>query len=353
MQAELLMRLWESDPNVEAIFVAIDPPLPAFLRKARKFRGLRTVLREPFYLVNLWRAFAGIDVAHIFASSYWSFLIAAAPAWFMGKMRGAKTLLNYHSGDSTDHLGRFRSAKFVMSRSERVVVPTPFLVDVLREFGVHATVVPNIVDVSQFRFRLRRPLRPHLICPRGFLPYYRVDIVVRAFAEIKRVCPDARLDLVGGGKLEGEIRHLVAALNLRDVRFTGVASRQQIGDCYDQADIFINASSVDAMPVSVIEAFRAGTPVVTSSPEAMPYLVDHERTGLLSPVGDEKALAANVIRLLRDEELAADIAQNAYSESGKYDWAIVRDKWLKVYRGILDCYVPKTVPSGGSVGEPS
>ena len=55
----------------------------------------------------------------------------------------------------------------------------------------------------------------------------------------------------------------------------------------------------------VLEGFGAGTPVVTTSPESIPYFVEHERTGLLSAVGDSKALAANVIRLLRDPDLAA------------------------------------------------
>jgi glycosyltransferase involved in cell wall biosynthesis len=67
----------------------------------------------------------------------------------------------------------------------------------------------------------------------------------------------------------------------------------------------------------------------------MPYLVQHERTGLLSPVGDEKALAANVIRLLRDPELAHRLAENAHDESQKYTWEVVRQQWLKVYRELI------------------
>jgi glycosyltransferase involved in cell wall biosynthesis len=89
------------------------------------------------------------------------------------------------------------------------------------------------------------------------------------------------------------------------------------------------------VPVSIIEAFGAGTPVVTTSPECMPYLVQHERTGLLSPVGDEKALAANVIRLLRNPELARRLAETAHQESRKYSWEVVRQQWLKVYRGLV------------------
>ena len=348
VQAELFLRNWRDDPDVEAIFVAIDPPLPNWSARAKRVRGLRTLLREPLYIVDLWRALADVDIAHIFASSYWSFLIAAVPAWLIAKLRGARTLLNYHSGDARDHLTRFRSAPFVMSRVDELVVPTRYLTDVLGEFGLRAVVVPNLVDLSQFRYRARRPLRPDLICSRGFSAYYSVDVVVRAFAEVKRDYPDATLALLGEGPLEGELRRLVADLKLADVIFTGVVSRERIGDVYAQADIFINGSSVDAQPVSVIEAFRAGTPVVTTSPEAMPYLVENERTGLLSPVGDAKALAANVIRLLRDSDLAARIAENAYGESHKYEWDVVRGQWLSLYRGMLSPSAATALPEGES-----
>jgi L-malate glycosyltransferase len=198
-----------------------------------------------------------------------------------------------------------------------------------------ASPVPNIVDLAQFRYRERTPLRPHLVCTRGFSKYYSVDVVVKAFAKIKAEYPEAQLDLVGNGPLEADIRKLVADLNLTGVNFTGVASRREIGRYYDQADIFINASWLDNMPLSIIEAFAAGTPVVTTSPECMPYLVEHERTGLLSPVGDAEALAENVIRLLHDPKLAASLAQNAHNQSQKYTWESVRGQWVKTYRGLL------------------
>jgi glycosyltransferase involved in cell wall biosynthesis len=76
-----------------------------------------------------------------------------------------------------------------------------------------------------------------------------------------------------------------------------VVSRAEIGKVYDEADIFVNASSLDNMPVSVLEAFASGTPIASTSPEGMNYLVDHGRTGLLSPPGDAAALAENILRL--------------------------------------------------------
>jgi L-malate glycosyltransferase len=336
VQADLLMRLWRNDPEVEVTFIAVDPPLPRGLGWAERVPGLRTILREPIYFWHLWCGLKDVDVAHIFSASYWSFLLAPAPAWFFAKLRGKKTIINYRSGEARDHLRRFRSGKFVLARADRIVAPSGYLVDVFREFGLTAVVVPNLVDLSQFRYRERKPLRPHLVCTRGFQEYYSVDVVVKAFAEVKKQYPDAKLDLVGGGELEGEIRQLVADLKLGGVNFPGVASRDNIGRYYDDADIFINASWLDNMPVSVIEAFGCGTPVVTTSPESMPYLVENERTGLLSAVGDEKALAANVIRLLREPELAAQLAKNAYEESRKYTWGAVHGQWVRVYRQVLE-----------------
>lgn len=333
-QADLLVRLWQDDPDVEITFIAVDPPLLPGFGWADRIRGLRTILREPLYLFDLWRGLRDVDVAHIFSASYWSFLLAPAPASFFAHLRGKKTLVHYHSGEARDHLRRFRSAPFILSRVDEIVVPSGYLVDVFREFGLAAIPVSNLVDLSQFRYRRRDPLRPQLVCTRGFSPYYSVDVVVRAFAEVRKQFPEARLDLVGSGPLEAEIRQLVEDLKLGGVNFTGVASRGEIGKYYDSADIFINASWLDNMPVSIIEAFGAGTPVVTTSPECMPYLVEHERTGLLSPVGDEKALAANVVRLLRDPELARRLAENAHRESQQYTWQVVREQWLKVYRTL-------------------
>jgi glycosyltransferase involved in cell wall biosynthesis len=334
VQADLFLRNWKYDPDVEATFIAVDPALPRWLQWIERIPALRTIIREPIYLLALWRGLRDVDVAHIFSASYWSFLIAPAPALLVSRLRGAKTLINYRSGEARDHLRRFRTARPLLAKADMLIVPSGYLVNVFREFDLPAKVVPNVVDMTQFSFRLRNPLRPHLVCTRGFHAYYSVDVVVRAFAEVLKAFPEARLDLVGGGPEESEIKSLVARLGLADVNFCGVATRQDIGSFYNKADIFINASCLDNMPVSVIEAFAAGTPVVSTAPESMPYLVDHERTGLLSPVGDDGALAKNVLRLLRDPELAQQLALNAHEESRRYSWPVVREEWIEVYRSL-------------------
>ena len=335
VQADLLERSWDGDPDVHAELLPIDPRFPRGLKWVEGIPGLRTVVREPLYLLALWRGLKNADIAHIFSASYWSFLLAPVPAWWMAVLRNKKVLLHYHSGEARDHLRRFRTTRPMLARMGLLVVPSGYLVDVFEEFGLKARVIPNIVDLSLLRFQARRPLRPHLVCTRGFHPYYRVDLVVQAFAQVQRVFPEASLDLAGAGPVEGQIRDLVHQLKLSGVRFLGAVPRGEIGKVYDEADIFVNASSLDNMPVSVLEAFASGTLVVSTAPEGMHYLVDHERTGLLSPPGEAAPLAENILRLLRDEELSSRLAANAYEESSRYRWTAVRGRWLAVYRTLM------------------
>lgn len=334
VQADMLMRNWKDDPDVEASFVAVDPPFPYGLRWVERVPFLRTIVREPFYALSLWKSLKDADLAHIFSASYSSFLLAPLPAWLIARRRGKRTLINYHSGECRDHLQRSSTARRVLKETDQLVVPSGYLVDVLGEFGLSAQAIPNMVDLAQFSFRSRRPLRPHLVCSRGFHPYYCVDVVVRAFAEVHRAFPDAQLDLVGGGPLERDVRNLVSSLKLTGVNFKGVAAHHEIARFYDEADIFINASRLDNMPISVLEAFASGMPVVSTQPEAMPYLVEHGRTGLLSPVGDASALARNVMRILQDPELAGWLVESARQEVQRYCWPAVREQWLKAYRAL-------------------
>jgi glycosyltransferase involved in cell wall biosynthesis len=334
VQADLLMRNWQKDVAVEAALIPIDPAYPRGLGWVRRFPLLRTMVREPLYLAALWRGLKNTDIAHIFSASYWSFLVAPVPAWLMARLRGKKVLIHYHSGEARDHLRRFRTAAPILKRVDAIVVPSQYLVDVFHEFGLVSKAIPNLVDVSQFSFRLRKPLLPRLVCTRGFHRYYGIDMVVRAFAEVQRAFPEAHLDLVGGGPLEPEIRSLVKRLGITGITFAGVASRHKIGEYYDRADIFINASRLDNMPVSILEAFAAGTPVVSTAPEGMHHLVEHERTGLLSATDDPIELAQSVIRVLQDPELAEDLAINARDELRNYSWDVARGQWLELYSSL-------------------
>jgi glycosyltransferase involved in cell wall biosynthesis len=213
-----------------------------------------------------------------------------------------------------------------------LAVPSEYLREVFAEAGLRTTVVPNLVNLNEFRFRSREPIEPNLICTRGCEPYYAVDDVVRAFSTVQKEYPGARLTLVGGGSLEPSVRSLVSELRLQHIEFHGHVPRETVGSYYDRSDIFINASLIDNMPVSILEAFASGLPVVSTAPDGIKRLVEHGKTGLLSPSRDWKALGENLLRVLRDPQLAQTLAKNGQEQVVQYSWEAVRPQWLSLYR---------------------
>ncbi|HEY0385883.1 MAG TPA: glycosyltransferase family 4 protein, partial [Pyrinomonadaceae bacterium] len=125
-------------------------------------------------------------------------------------------------------------------------------------------------------------------------------------------------------------------LKLCNVSFTGRIRPEEMPALCDCADIYLNASNVDNMPLSILEAFAAGLPVVTSNAGGIPYVVQHEKTGLLVEMDDHQGMAAAAIRLLEDEELAARLTRNARAECGRYKWDVMRESWLEFYREVAE-----------------
>lgn len=335
VQVDLLLRQWRGDKEVDASFVAIDPSLQRGWEVLEHIPYVRTVVRELRYITTLWRELRKSDVAHVFVASYASFLIVLLPVWLIGTVRDARPLVHYHSGEAQDHLSRSRLARYLLRKATKTIVPSGYLVDVFHEFGIETKAIPNIINFDGFTYRRRARFGPHFICTRGFHHYYQIDDVLRAFAGIQREFPSAQLTLLGTGETEAEMRRLAQDLGLANVKFMGTVPRRHIGEYYDRADIFINASILDNMPVSILEAFASGTPVITTAPGGIRYIVEHGRTGLLCPPGDWKALAENAVRVLREPDLAQRIAVSGHEELKRYSWENVRPQWLQVYRSML------------------
>jgi len=334
VQLDLLSRNWAGDVSVQILLVPNNPKLPGAMAWAERIPLLRTLLRFPVYLESIWRAAKQAEIVHAFSASHSSFLLAPLPACLLGCWLGKKTVIHYHSRRALEHLQDSALARWMLRHIDAIVVPSTYLAGVFQQFGMRATVVPNVVDLTQFPYRPRVPLRPLLLCTRNFDNYCGVDNVVRAFRGIKSAIPAARLSLVGKGKGEQFIRRLIAALRLEDVEFAGAIPRERIHEAYANADIFINASRGDNMPVSILEAFASGLPVASSAAGGIPHMLTHEVNGLLSEVDDYEGLANNVLRLLQDPTLAHALAQNAHESAKKCSWTAVRTRWLEIYESL-------------------
>ena len=337
VQAERLVRHLQQEPSVEVSFLPINPRLPGKLRELQAIKYVRTLTTSILYIVNLLREVRKFDVIHIFSASYLSFLIAPTPAIFISKLYGKKIVLNYHSGEAEDHLRRWRRSTIpILNLCDAIAVPSDYLVRVFASFGLKATAIYNIIEVDQFAFRERTPLRPIFLSNRNLEAHYGVDCVLRAFALIQEKVPDAVLTIVGDGSQRQSLEKLKTELALRQTSFTGRVEHEDIFRHYSDSDVFLNASRIDNQPLSILEAFACGLPVVTTDAGGIPDVVTDGETGFMVPVDDCETLAQRAIKLLSDRNIATTMIQKARKESLKYTWEVVGEQWLKLYREVTE-----------------
>jgi glycosyltransferase involved in cell wall biosynthesis len=334
VQADRLLRAWRDDRDVDAWLVPVNPLPPRPLHFALNIKYLRTLVTELTYVPLLVRELARADVVHVFSASYSSFLLAPLPAMLIARALGKPVILNYRSGQAPDHLRRSGIARWAIARVDRNVVPSQFLVDVFRSFGIQASVIPNIVDLDRFRFRQRTPLRPRIVSTRNFDALYNVACTIRAFRLVQDRWPDAALTLVGGGTEDADLRDLVSRLGLRHVEFVGRIPPERIADHYAASDIYLQTPNIDNMPASVLEAFASGLPVVSTEAGGVPAILTHGEHGLLAPLDDHEAIATHILRLLDDPAYAERLTRAAYARVQSCTWAHVREQWLRAYRAV-------------------
>jgi len=301
----------------EVDFVPINPRFPQGLGWVRRCPYVRTMLNEALYFPSLHRL-RRADVVHVFSASYWSFLIAVAPALLAARRFGKRILLNYHSGEAEDHLERWGALVHPwLALAHEIVVPSEYLRAVFARHGYPARAVPNLVDTTRFRYRDRMPAHARFLSARNLEPYYRVDVTLEAFAMVRERFPSATLTIAGDG-----------------IRFVGRVSPPDMPRYYEAADVFANASVVDNQPLSILEAFAAGLPVVSTATGDIAALVRDGETGLVVPPDDPAAMAKALTVVLEYPVRALRMSRQARSEVEAFTWERLREQWAAAYAEV-------------------
>ncbi len=299
---------------------------------------LRAVFRLVPFLVALWRTAGHVHVFHIMANSGWSWHLFAAPAVWVARSRGVPVVVNYRGGEAARFLQRTGPlVRFTMRQTRALVVPSGFLQAVFAQFGMQASIVPNIINLS--RFHPRDPVRafvPHVVVARNLEPLYDNLTAIRAFQLVRAHIPQARLTIAGSGPEEARLRQFVSGQGLgQSVQFAGRLERDAMAELYRSADIVLNPSLADNMPNSVLEAWASGVPVVSTNVGGIPYLAHHGLTATLVPPSDPAAMAQACLVLLSDDLLWHQRAKAGLQEAQRYTWSWVRPVLSDVYRRVM------------------
>lgn len=169
-------------------------------------------------------------------------------------------------------------------------------------------VFPNLVDEAPFLIR-RRAGRDRFFLFVGH-PFKRkgVDVLLRAFAEVRSTHPDWRLVLIGFG-LERSARD--AGLDLGGVEFLGPVHQERVAELMSRCAALVLPSRSEAMGRVLLEAAFACCPRIGSAVTGIPSYIDHNEDGLLVKPADVPSLAQAMKHVVENPEHANRMGKTA------------------------------------------
>lgn len=286
-------------------------PLPLFATKVARHAAsyIAVCRREQFDIVDAW-LYLGYSLAALTRP------VARVPILVAGR----RSLGAFKAGfgpveRAVDALAR-RSADVIVANSQAVAE------DTRRREGIRASrirvirngvAIPPPVDPAR-RMALRAEMSvvgvgPVIGCVGTFKRGKGQAAVVAAMAMAARELPNAWLVFVGDGPERAAVERSTAEAGLPRVRFLGTVPDAR--PLYEGFDVVVSASDAEGLPNVILEAAAAGLPVAATDAGGTGEIVIDGRTGLLVPCGDTATLAAAVMRLVADRDLARRLGNGA------------------------------------------
>lgn len=250
-------------------------------------------------------------------------------------------ILSLHGGELPSFARRYpKRVKRLLQNAAVVTAPSRYLQERMSIYREDIVLIPNPLEIEKYPFRLRSEAKPLLVWLRAFHQIYNPQVAPVVVGSLRYHFATLTLTMIGPDKSDGSLREtvqLVDQLGLQaNLKVVLGVPKNLVPAMLKQADIFINTSNVDNMPVSLMEAMACGLCVVSTKVGGIPYLVEHQKDALLVPPNDPEAIVSAVRRILTEPGLAAYLSQNARKKAEQFDWSIVLPQWESLFCKVLN-----------------
>lgn len=250
-----------------------------------------------------------------------------------------ETMMDDH--DIFEHSSMLRGAlRFALRRAEAVTACSQFVLDdAIARFGLASgsgQVVFNGVDIEEPSVQsFEVPFDRFVLALGRMVKKKGFDLLLDAFPAVIERVPGVGLVLGGAGSYQPALEARVRELGLHDsVHFSGNMGRGRVAAMMQRADAFVMPSRLEPFGIVVLEAWRAGCPVVASSVGGAPEFVRDGTDGLLVDPHDRGALEQALTMVLTDPALRQNLAANGTRRVLEFDWKVIAQRYLDAYGSV-------------------
>lgn len=233
--------------------------------------------------------------------------------------------------------------KLSLKRVDRVVMVNPLMQQLPALRRLHNTAViengigaaaedvdglnPEIIEFIQ--------RRTTIVAVGRFSPEKGFASLLDAIAHLVESGHDVQLLLLGEGGLRQNLTEQIEALQLSE-RVLMPGHVAQVERYLSHCAVFAMPSLTEGLPIALLEAMRAGIPVVASNVGGIPDVLDAGRAGVLVPAADTQALVIALAGLLIDHERAEQLVKVARQRlAAKYSSRTMAEKYLDLYTQLI------------------
>ncbi len=272
-----------------------------------------------------------IDMVLIDTYSTSNFYYAVVIAWLC-RIFKKPYLPILHGGNLESRLQPSSKLAYpLFSKALANVAPSLFLKSTFEKYGyTNLTFIPNPIEIGQYQFKHRKTVQLKLLWVRSFAELYNPMLAIKTVENLLQKGYKVELCMVGPKK-DSSWDACTSYVNKHQlpVTFTGKLSKEEWLKLSKQYDIFINTTTIDNTPLSVLEAMALGLPVVSTNVGGIPYIIKHKENGLLVASDDVAALTQALLQLHEDTELSALLSVNGRAYVEQMDWEQAKFKWLQ------------------------
>ena len=229
--------------------------------------------------------------------------------------------------------------KFVLNRSDYLIAVSDAVAEHARHIGgrdTPMTVIPNGVDTGTFHPSSNgRNGKETVLFVARLVPNKGPEALIWAAPTVLARHPKAQFVFVGDGPLRIKLKAQAQQLGIENaVHFLGI--RYDVPDLMREASLFVRPSSLEGMPLTVLEAMATALPVVATPIAGTGELIQDGLNGHIVQVDDTAALANAVIKLLDDRSAAEKMGRNGRAlVEGSYTWDAVVERTEHIYTEML------------------
>ena len=325
---------------------AIDVEIPSGLRIIHLGKSVQIFSNDSYARVTLgWNL--GKKIQRVLEEEKFDLLHIHSPSvmvlpFLFGKYTNTTTIGTIHTYFDSMSLYKIfaKQCQAYISKLDGLIAVAPSCIDAMsRYFQLGETItIPNGVEADWFshpngKIDKFNDGSPNILFLGRLDPRNGLDTLIESIPAVLQSLPNARLIVVGDGKLRPFYEYMAGSLLNKKIFFEGAINGTR-PEYFATSQTFCYPATKASFGITLLEAMAAGTPVVASDNRGLRDLIQDGHNGLLAPQNDSNALAKTLVRVLTDSALSKKLKTNGQKTAHDFSWSHIADQVLAYYNKI-------------------